>query len=138
MIPVIVFDTNVLVSALLSLRGTPFRCVALAKAGLVQSVTCPEILEEFQEKLRGKFSYPRHRAQAAVEEVQKLSQVVTITNSLKVVAADPGDDKILECATVGGASHIVTGDRRHLLPLGSYQGISILSPMQFLTLVLAP
>src|SRR5690349_24784989 len=44
---VVVFDTNILLSALLSLRGNPFRCLALAKAAVVQSVTCQEILDEF-------------------------------------------------------------------------------------------
>jgi predicted nucleic acid-binding protein len=60
---------------------------------------------------------------------------VTITHNLKVVVADPDDDKIVECAVVGGATHIVTGDRRHLLPMGSYQGISIISPADFLQLL---
>jgi predicted nucleic acid-binding protein len=45
------------------------------------------------------------------------------------------DHKVLECAVVGGATHIVTGDRRHLLPLGSYQGIAIVSAADFLALV---
>ena len=62
-------------------------------------------------------------------------RLVTIINRLKVVTTDPDDDKVVECAVVGGATHIVTGDRRHLLPLGSYQGISILSAADFLALV---
>jgi hypothetical protein len=48
---------------------------------------------------------------------------------------DPDDHKVLECAVVGGATHIVTGDRRHLLSLGSYQGIAIVSAADFLALV---
>lgn len=48
---------------------------------------------------------------------------------------DPDDNMILECAVVGSATHIVTGDKRHLLPLGSYQGISIISAADFLILV---
>lgn len=44
---IVVFDTNILLSALLSLTGNPFRCIALAKVGAVQSVTCQEILHEF-------------------------------------------------------------------------------------------
>jgi putative PIN family toxin of toxin-antitoxin system len=133
-----VFDTNILISALLSLRGNPFRCLALAKIGTVQSVTCQEILHEFQEKLQGKFAYTPQRARAAADEVRKFSQLVKITNTLKVVSADPDDDKIVECAVVGRASHIVTGDRRHLLPLGGYQGISIVSATDFLALVSEP
>jgi predicted nucleic acid-binding protein len=65
-------------------------------------------------------------------------RVVTITNTLKVLSTDPDDDKVLECAMVGGATHIVTGDRRHLLPLGSYPGIPIVSATNFLALVSLP
>jgi len=42
------------------------------------------------------------------------------------------DDKILECAEVVGATHIVTGDRRHLLPRKSFKGILILLAADFL------
>jgi uncharacterized protein len=132
---VVVFDTNVLLSALLSVRGNPFRCLALAKVGTVQSVTCQEILDEFEEKLRIKFGFEPERARAASDEVRNCSRLMTITNTLKVVTADPDDDKVVECAVVGGASHIVTGDRRHLLPLGSYQEILIVSAADFVTLV---
>jgi uncharacterized protein len=132
---VVVFDTNVLLSALLSVRGNPFRCVALVKVGTVQSVTCQEILDEFEEKLRIKFGFEPERARAASDEVRNCSRLMTITNTLKVVTADPDDDKVVECAVVGGASHIVTGDRRHLLPLGSYQEILIVSAADFVTLV---
>lgn len=135
---VAVFDTNILLSALLSLRGNPFRCLALAKAGTVQSVTCQEILDEFQEKLEVKFDYTPQRARAAADEVRKVSRLVRITNTLDVVSADPDDNKVVECAVVGGATHVVTGDRRHLLPLGSYQGISIVSATDFLVLVSEP
>ncbi len=60
---------------------------------------------------------------------------MVITNTLEVVNTAHDDDKVLECAVVGGATHIVTGDRRHLLPLGSYQGISIITAADLLSLV---
>ena len=59
-------------------------------------------------------------------------QVIKITNTLKAVPTDPEDNKVIECAVVGLATHIVTGDRRHLLPLGNYQGIFILTAADFL------
>ena len=55
--PTVVFDTNVLISALLSLQGTPFRCLVLARLGYITSVTCQEILDEFAAKLEQKFAY---------------------------------------------------------------------------------
>ena len=67
--------------------------------------------------------------------VLNYSQLVTITNTLNSGITDPDDNMILECAVVGSATHIVTGDKRHLLPLGIYQGISIISAADFLILV---
>jgi uncharacterized protein len=61
-----------------------------------------------------------------------------ITGKLKAVPADPDDDKVLECATTVGATHIITGDRRHLLPLGAFQGVSIMTAVDFLAVATAP
>ena len=57
---------------------------------------------------------------------------MSITGGLKEIVADPDDDKVLECAVVANATHIVSGDRKHLLPLGSYRGIRVVSPAEFL------
>lgn len=135
MLYVVVFDTNVLISATISKKGKPHRCLRLAETGKIQSVTCGEILEEFQEKLQLKFEYSQERAVAVVEEVKSFSRIVAITGSLKVISADPEDDKILECAVAGQASHILTGDKRHLLPLGIYQGIGVVTTADFLRMV---
>lgn len=131
---VAVFDTNTLISALLSLRGYPFRCLALAKMGTVQSVTCQEIVDEFEEKLLTRFAYSVERARAAADEVRGFSQLVSITNTLQI-SSDPDDNKVLECAVIGRATHVVTGDHRHLLPLGGFQGIPIVTAARFVELV---
>ena len=62
--------------------------------------------------------------------------MVSIQHALRVVAADPDDDKVLECALAGDATDLVTGDRKHLRPMGEYQGIRIVTPAEFLTRVL--
>ena len=136
--PVVVFDTNILLSALLSPTGAPFRCVAMAKLGIVESITCEAILDEFREKLENKFGYAPSRAQAAIEEIRTISRMVAIPNTLTGIVPDPDDHKVLECAVVGGATHIITGDRRHLLPLGSYQGVAIVRATDFLSQIAAP
>ena len=130
----VVFDTNILISAVLSPNSKPFQCTALAKRGIVKSVTCQEILDEFQEKLEGKLKYEIERATALVQEVIHYSQLVTLTNTLKVVDADPDDDMVVECAIIGNATYIVTGDK-HLLSLNSYQNVTILKATVFLDLV---
>lgn len=135
MIPIIVFDTNILISAVLSSTSKPFQCTALAKRGQVQSITCQEILDEFYEKLLVKFEYEPERAKAIIQEVLQYSQMVEISNQLKIIDADPDDDMVLECAIKGNATYIVTG-YRHLLSIANYQNIIILKAADFLDLVI--
>ena len=132
--PVVVFDTNILFSGL-GWRGKAHQCLMAAREGIVESVTCQEILAELEAVLRLKRNMPEDDIVEAVNEILLFSRVVQIANTLTGVVSDPEDHKVLECAVVGGASHIVTGDRRHLLPLGSYQGIAIVSAADFRGLV---
>jgi putative PIN family toxin of toxin-antitoxin system len=129
-----VFDTNVLISALLSTTSNPFRCLALARIGRVESVTCQEILNEFSEKLIIKFKFSQEKAQATIEEVRSFSRLVEISTELRVVSADPDDDMVVECAVVSGATHIITGDK-HLLSLRKYQEIAIVKATEFVILL---
>lgn len=130
---VAVFDTNILISALLSTNSKPFRCLTLAKLGQIESVTCREILDEFTEKLLVKFQFSEEIAHAAVTELLSFSRLVEISGALKVVPADPDDDMVVECAVVGNATHIVTGDK-HLLALASHQSIAIVRAAEFIAL----
>lgn len=134
---VAVFDTNILVSGV-GWRGTPYRCLELARTGIVEGVTCQELLDELAEKLQNKLSFTDTQATDTVADLLTFLRLVIITNTLRVVTTDPEDDKVLECAVVGGATHIVTGDRRHLLPLVNYQGINIVTPADFFALASVP
>jgi predicted nucleic acid-binding protein len=51
---------------------------------------------------------------------------------VKGVSPDPDDDFILACAKEEKVSYLVTGDVKHLLALGEYEGIQIVTPAQFL------
>ena len=131
---VVVFDTNILISALLSVGSKPDLCINLARNGEIESVTCTEILGEFQQKLIQKFHYPVAEAQDVIDEIVGFSRIVVIANTLQVVEADPKDDMIVECGVVGKASHIITGDKKHLLPMRRYQNIDIVTATDFLTM----
>ena len=130
---IVVFDTNVLLSGF-GWRGKPYNCLRLAREGRIISVTCEEILEEFAEKLQLKFKNTHEQVNQSLLEVRSFSRTVPIPKLLRA-CADPDDDMILECAVVAEATHIITGDRRHLLPMETYEGISIVSAADFLTLV---
>jgi putative PIN family toxin of toxin-antitoxin system len=129
-----VFDTNILMSGT-GWQGNPYRCLEYARAGLIEGITCKEILDELVEKLQVKLYFSDSQATDTVADLLTFLRFVTITNTLKAIPADPDDDKVLECAIVGGASYIVTGDRRHLLQLRNYRGIAIVSATEFLVFV---
>ncbi|MBM3241629.1 putative toxin-antitoxin system toxin component, PIN family [Candidatus Poribacteria bacterium] len=129
-----VFDTNILLSGV-GWRGSPYRCLELARAGIVEGLTCRELLDELVEKLQAKLNFSAIQVADTIADLLGFLRVVIITNTLKAVNTDPDDDKVLECAVVGGATHIVTGDRRHLILLGSYHGIPIVTATDFLALV---
>jgi predicted nucleic acid-binding protein len=62
--------------------------------------------------------------------IAKVAEIVVPNVSVREVADDPDDDRILECAVAGHADIIVSGDQ-HLLRLKSFRGISVVSPTDF-------
>ncbi|MDE0504369.1 MAG: putative toxin-antitoxin system toxin component, PIN family [Candidatus Poribacteria bacterium] len=108
-------------------KGAPYRCIELARRGRIVGLTCSEILAELAEKLTSKFEFSLSQKTEAVTDFLGFMRLVKITNTFKFIDSDVDDNKIIECAVVGSATHIVTGDRRQLLPLRSYQGIQIVT-----------
>lgn len=45
----------------------------------------------------------------------------------RVVPTDPDDDHVIAAAVAGQADLIASGDKRDLLPMGSFQGIPIIT-----------
>lgn len=130
---VAVLDTNVLLSAV-GWKGKPYQCLELARAGSIDAVVCPEILAELTEKLSNRLHFTPDAINATLTDLLSVLTVVRIANQLHGISTDPDDDKVLECAVAANATHIVTGDRRHLLPLNHYANIPIVSPAEFILL----
>jgi hypothetical protein len=64
--------------------------------------------------------------------MKQMSRLVRPTLHIEAIADKGSDNRVLECAVAGQVDAIVTGDRKHLLPLRRYAGIPILSPTAFL------
>lgn len=132
-IPRVVFDTNILFSAV-GWLGNPHQCVQAARQGKCLSVTCEPILAELAEKLQIKRGFDAGKAAETTDEIRVSSKVVAVPGTLKFVAADPDDDVVLECAAIGQAQYLVSGDR-HLLALHNYRGIQIVNAAEFMALL---
>ena len=135
-----VLDANVLASALIRPQGPPGQIVSLLfEEQAFDLIVSEAILAE----LRRCLAYPRVRKYltATNEEldvwVTALGLVADIVKGeklLNVVADDPGDDKYLAAAVNGNADYLVSGDR-HLLDIREYEGIRIVTPRRFLTIL---
>lgn len=128
-----VFDTNILFSAT-GWRGSPYQCLKLARDKKVTLILCREILTEYHEKLQTKLDMTPEQATRTVAEILACSTMVEINHELHVVLDDADDDMVVECAVVGKAAYIVSGDR-HLLDLKEYEGIVVIRAGEFLGLV---
>jgi putative PIN family toxin of toxin-antitoxin system len=125
--PLVVFDTSVLLSAI-GWRGKPLQCLELARLHQIQAVTCREIMEELAAKLQEKLDFTPEATAETIADLLNTMTIVRISGLLRAVPADPKDDMIVECAAVSDADYIVSGERRHLLPLGTYGRTRIVSP----------
>lgn len=128
----VVLDTNTLVSALL-FSGTASRIVSLWQSRQITVIVSGATLQEYLRVLAyPKFHLSDHDIRGLIEEeVLPFVETVQVRRRLAVVRRDPDDNRFLECAVAGRATHLVTGDQ-DLLELGSYRGILILSVGDFL------
>lgn len=128
----IVFDSSIWISAL-EFRGLPSKAIEYA-AVAEEIVTCSGIEDETTEILKEKFGREPADTKFRLSVLLKGSRRVEITGLVLGVCRDPNDDFILECAVVGRADLIVTGDK-DLLSLGEYEGVRIVTARQYLEMV---
>jgi putative PIN family toxin of toxin-antitoxin system len=108
----------------------------LARDGIIEGVTCEALLDELANELHVKLKFPDKEVNDIILELLTFLRLVNIKSDLEILTTDPDDNKILECAIVAKATHIITGDRRHLLPLKNFKNISIVSARDFLDSVM--
>ncbi len=127
-----VFDTNVVVSALLMKKSVARD--ALDKARTSGDILLPlEVIEELGDVL-SRPAFDRY-----VEEEDRLKFLSLLVKEATLVeiakkvkeCRDPKDDKFLELAVNGNATLIVSGDK-DLQVLHPFRNIPILSPREFL------
>lgn len=127
----IVLDTNTIVSGVIG-TGPPRKLVDAAKRGDFELATSPALLTELLDVL-GRQKFAARLAQAGltqagiVDDLRRLALIVPPPTVPRMVALDPDDDQVLACALAASAHLIVSGDKRDLLPLGSYQDIPIVN-----------
>jgi putative PIN family toxin of toxin-antitoxin system len=128
-----VADTNVYFSEIL-FGGKSEEIRKLAREGKVEILISESILTEIAGMLKRKFHWLDWQISEVIKDTIALTTLITPAFTLSVIKEDQPDNRVLECAVEGQARYIVSGDEHHLQPLKEYEGITILSPMQFLEL----
>ena len=126
----VVFDSNVLLAALLFPEGRAAAAVENILDGKDDLVLSPPILREILSVLARKFSRDREELSRVAVVLGEMGEIVVPARRVEVFRDEP-DNRILECAVEGKAVVIVTGDKA-MLTLGEYQGIRLITLAEYL------
>ncbi len=128
----VVVDTNVAVSGLLW-DGPPNDILKWARGGFLSLLACQETVKELARILQYKRFQPRwSMLGVSADEVSAYyMNLVRFVSKPKevpnIIREDPFDNLFLALASEGKAQLVISGDS-HLLGLGSYMGIQIVTP----------
>jgi putative PIN family toxin of toxin-antitoxin system len=125
----VVFDTNILVSALL-FGGPPEALLVAASSGAFPVYSSAILQTELLEVLAESFSWEQPQLRELERRLGALWTLVQPTTEV-TDCPDPDDNRVLECALTCEASHIITGDSV-LLALDPFREIRIVRAARFL------
>lgn len=135
-----VFDSSTLVSAFLNRGGVSYELLRFANDDAFQLVLSEDILAETARVLlesphiRQRYRYQNERVIQYITGLRILAHIQTDFPQLQNVVRDPNDDMIVACAVGSDADYIVARDK-DLLDLGTYEGITLVSPEVFISLM---
>jgi len=128
----VVFDTNIIVSALMFPKSLPRKVidqVDLSGTILVSSATMLELNEVLTRKKFERYFSQEQRLNFIAKFFGK-AEMIEILERVEI-CRDPKDDKFLEIAINGRANYLITGDQ-DLLVLNPFQETLIITVSQFL------
>lgn len=129
----IVLDTNVFISAII-FGGPPETIIRLGIDKEVEIFTSPSILAEVADVLSRKFKWDTDKIDLTIRNLCHFCNIIEPKKKVNMVDLDPSDNKILECAIESKAKFLVTGDKKHLIPIKNIEKCKILTPGDFISL----
>lgn len=126
----VVFDSNILVAAVLFPGGRAEAAVSRILDGVDDLVISRPILQEVLSVLSAKFSRDREELSRVAVVLGEIGEIVEPSRRLSVFRDEP-DNRILECAVEGKAETIVTGDKT-MLAVRQYEGIRLIPLAEYL------
>lgn len=113
--------------------GPPRRVLETVADGRLELVMPTPVPAELERVLVTKLGLDPGAATAILTLLAEItSETVAVPERVEAVTGDPDDDRILAAAVAAGADVLVSGDTKHLLPVGSYGGVRIARPQDLL------
>jgi len=128
----VVLDTNIYLSGLIWPESLPGQVLKLARKRRIEVFCSRFILDELKKILSIKFDYPQEFSQRYIEELLKFVKIVKPQVAISVISKKDDDNRILECALKAKADVLISGDRKHILPLKKVDGTQIISAREFI------
>ena len=126
-----VFDSRVLLGAFFVPGSFQDRILKSLALGRFEHVTSVPILREVDKFLLYALKEPGESRARVVEFIKGLSTIVHPVTQVKIISARPMDNLLFEVAEEARPDYIVSGDKKHVLPVGSYKDIPVLAPPAF-------
>ena len=121
-----------LVSAVIA-DGPQRRVLEVLADGLAELLMPEPVPAELRRVLEDKLGPDPPAIDAILRLLDELTaSTVAVPAEVDAVSGGADDDRILAAAVAGGAEVLISGDARHLLPLGEYRGMRIIRPQGFL------
>ena len=131
----VVFDTNVIVSALLKPGSIPSSLVSLVFSYELRLSVSEPILAEYREVLsRPVFGFDSQSLNRFLSELAKISETVHPRKTLALSPDEP-DNRFLECALAAKADFLISGNTKHF-PFAEFKGTQIVTPAEFAAIFL--
>ncbi len=125
-------DTNVLLS-MLGLPGRRLQVLwEIIREGGVELFISDFILEELSRNLKRKIGLVQEDIESIFDTLRQHAHVVTPKEKVALIQEKESDNRILEAALTARVDFLITGNFKHIRPLGTFQGIEILTPREFL------
>jgi putative PIN family toxin of toxin-antitoxin system len=127
----VVFDTNIFISAIV-FGGNPRACLEMARGGKIRLFTSRSLLLELVKNLRDKFEWTEPEVKEVILGISKFTEIIEPKIKVDLIKKDPTDNRVLEVARETKADFIISGDKRHILPLKKFEKTKIISAADFL------
>ena len=114
--------------------GPPSRILEEAIDARLELVLCQPVMVELERILTEKLGFEPQRWRGVEELLVDLAAelVPAPKGPPEAVTGDSDDDLILACAIQAEVDVLVSGDRRHLLPVGEHRGVRVITPQALL------